>query len=141
MYAAKSGFFLEILLAITIFFLAPFITYVFTTSPDAVRIQGDLEMFLKITCLFYPGAAFGIVSSAMFQGTGKGVYSLIATLLRTIVLTIVLALVSTYVLNGGLIGIWWAIVIANLAGSLISVGWGTLYVRRLMSHTASPSAA
>ncbi|MCK4902886.1 MAG: MATE family efflux transporter, partial [Thermoplasmatales archaeon] len=90
-----------------------------------------------ITCVFYPGAAFGIASSAMFQGTGKGTYALIATLLRTLVLTIVLALVSTFVLDAGLIGIWWSIVIANLAGSVIAFTWGKLYVRSLFSKKST----
>ncbi|MBN2066726.1 MAG: MATE family efflux transporter [Candidatus Thermoplasmatota archaeon] len=139
MYAVKSGFFIEIVLAIAIFFLAPFITYAFTTSADAVHIQDDLEMFLKVTCLFYPSAAFGIASSAMFQGTGKGTYSLVATLLRTVVLTVVLALISTYVLKGGIIGLWWIIVIANLVGSVISFGWGIFYIRRLKAHFLSTS--
>ena len=134
MYAVKSGFIIELLLAAVIFVLAPFIALVFTTSPDAARIRYDLEMFLKITCIFYPGAAFGIASSAMFQGTGKGTYALIATLLRTIVLAVVLALVSTYVFNAGMIGIWWALVVANLIGSVVSFAWGKLYIRSLMAH-------
>jgi len=134
MYAIKFGFIIEIFVGITIFVLAPLITAVFTSSPDAFRIQGDLEMFLKITCFFYPGAAFGIASSAMFQGTGKGTYALIATLLRTIVLTILFALISAYIFNAGLIGIWWSIVAANLIGSFVSVTWGKLYIHRLMIH-------
>ena len=88
-------------------------------------------MFLQISCFFYPGAAFGISSSAMFQGTGKGMYALIATLLRTIVLTIVLALISTFILNAGVIGIWWSIVVANLSGSIISFSWGRYYIKKL----------
>ena len=134
MYAVKSGFIIELLLAAVIFVLAPFIALIFTTSPDAARIQYDLEMFLKITCIFYPGAAFGIASSAMFQGTGKGTYALIATLLRTIVLAVVLAVVSTYVFNAGMIGIWWALVVANLIGSVVSFAWGKLYIRGLMAR-------
>ncbi len=90
-------------------------------------------MFLKITCFFYPGAAFGIASSAMFQGTGKGTYSLIATLFRTIVFTIMFALISTYILNAGIIGIWWSIVIANLIGSTISFTWGKIYIYKLQN--------
>ena len=139
MYAVKSGFIIELLLAAVLFVLAPFITLVFTTSPDAARIQYDLEMFLKITCIFYPGAAFGIVASAMFQGTGKGTYALIATLLRTIVLTVTLALVSTYVFDAGMIGIWWALVVANLIGSVVSFVWGKLYIRGLMVNKTSDS--
>ena len=133
MYATKIGFFIEIFLGAAIFLLAPFITAIFTTAPEAIRIQADLEMFLRITCLFYPGAAFGIASSAMFQGTGKGTYALIATLLRTIVLTVILALISTYIFNAGIIGIWWALVIANLSGSLISFTWGKFYVNKLQN--------
>ena len=131
MYAIKISLLIEIIMGIAIFVLAPLITTVFTTSPDAIRIQNDLEMFLKITCFFYPTAAFGIASSAMFQGAGKGTYALIATLLRTILLTIVLALISTYIFNAGIIGIWWAIVIANLIGSVVSFSWGKLYIRKL----------
>ena len=103
----------------------------FTSRPEDVFIRDDLTMFLQISCFFYPGAAFGISSSAMFQGTGKGTYALIATLLRTIVLTIVLALVSTFVLHAGVTGIWWSIVIANLAGSMISFSWGVYYIKKL----------
>ncbi len=132
MYAAKTTFFIEIVLAAIIFILAPFITAIFTTTPDSVRIKYDLEMFLKITCLFYPFAAFGIVSSATFQGTGKGIYSLIATLLRTIVLTLMLVLIITFIFNGGLIGIWWSIVMGNVLGSFISFSWAKLYIRNLL---------
>jgi putative MATE family efflux protein len=132
MYAIKFGLIIEILIGIVIFLLAPLIAVIFTTSPDAISIRFDLEMFLKITCFFYPGAAFGIASSAMFQGTGKGTYSLIATLFRTIVFTILFALVSTYIFEAGIIGIWWAIVLANLLGSLISFTWGTIYIHKLL---------
>ncbi len=131
MYAAKTGLFIEIILALVIFILAPLISIVFTSRPEDIIIRDDLELFLKISCFFYPGAAFGIASSAMFQGTGKGTYALIATLLRTIVLTIVLALISTFVLDAGIVGIWWSIVIANLTGSVISFTWGKLYIRNL----------
>jgi len=137
MYATKTGFYIEIILAAAIFILAPFIAVIFTTSPGAFRIQDDLEMFLKITCLFYPGSAFGIASSAMFQGTGKGTYALIATLLRTIVLTVILALISTYIFNAGITGIWWSLVIANLVGSVISFSWGKLYVNNLQKFGLS----
>jgi len=137
MYAVKTGFIVEIILGIIIFILAPLISIVFTTRPEDIIIRPDLEEFLKITCIFYPGSAFGIASSAMFQGTGKGIYSLIATLLRTIVLTIVLALISTFVFNAGIVGIWWSIVIANIAGSVISFTWGKLYIKNLKLREAA----
>jgi len=131
LYAARTGLIIEIILGVAIFILAPLISIVFTTRPEDIFIRNDLELFLKISCFFYPGAAFGIASSAMFQGTGKGTYALIATLLRTIVLTIVLALISTFVFNAGIIGIWWAIVVANLTGSIVSFTWGKMFISKL----------
>ncbi|KYK23695.1 MATE family efflux transporter [Thermoplasmatales archaeon SG8-52-2] len=139
MYAAKSGFIIEIILAIIIFLLAPLISIIFTSRPEDVFIRNDLTMFLQISCFFYPGAAFGISSSAMFQGTGKGIYALIATLLRTIVFTILLALISTFILNAGVVGIWWSIVIANLAGSMISFTWGLYYIKKLKLKNSASS--
>ena len=135
MYAAKTGFIIEIILSLIVFILAPLIAVIFTTTPKGMLIRGDLIMFLQITCLFYPGAAFGIASSAMFQGVGKGTYALIATLLRTIVLAITLAIIFALVFGGGIIGIWWALVIANLLGSGISFAWGKIYIRTLFRKT------
>jgi len=131
MYAIKTGLIIEIILGIIIFIAAPLIAIIFTTRPEDIIIRNDLNIFLQISCVFMPGTAFGIASSAMFQGTGKGTYALITTLLRTIVLTILLALISTYVFNAGIIGIWWAIVVGNLTGSIISFTWGKLYIKKM----------
>jgi len=132
LYAAKVGLLIEITLAVIIFILAPLISIVFSTRPEDIVIRDDLTLFLQISCIFYPSASFGIATSAMFQGTGKGTYSLIATLLRTIVLTIAFALIFVLVFDTGIIGIWWAIVIGNLLGSVISFTWGNLYIRNLI---------
>jgi putative MATE family efflux protein len=131
MYSIKIGLLIEIIIAITVLILAPFIAIIFTTAPGSFVIQNDLEMFLMITCIFYPGAAFGIASSAMFQGTGKGIYALIATLLRTIVLAIILSIISTFVFKAGIVGIWWSLVIANLIGSIVSFTWSRIYISQL----------
>jgi putative MATE family efflux protein len=131
MYSIKFGLIIEVIIAFFIFVLAPYITALFTTGQGSEEIVTDLILFLKISCLFFPGAAFGIASSAMFQGTGKGVYSLIATFLRTITLTPIFALVFCCVFDFGLSGVWWAIVSANLIGSLVSFVWARYYVYRL----------
>jgi putative MATE family efflux protein len=131
MYAVKIGLIIEIIIGLCIFILAPLITSIFTTTPESIRIKDGLELFLRISCLFYPGAAFGIASSAIFQGTGKGTYALIATLLRTVVLTPIFALILILIFNLGLIGIWWSLVIANLIGSVISFTWAKLYIIKL----------
>jgi len=136
MYSIKFGLFIEIIIALLTFLLAPYITIIFTTGEGSVEIVNDLEMFLQIVCLFYPGAAIGIASSSLFQGIGKGLYSLLTTLLRTITLTPILAVTFCCLFNSGLIGIWWAIVLANLIGSLISFILAKFIIYRLNKYNS-----
>lgn len=133
-YSVKFGLILEIIIAVSVFLLAPFITLIFTTGQGSQEIASDLEMFIKISCFFYPGAAFGIVASATFQGIGKGFNSLIASSLRTIILTPILASIFCCVLFIGLNGIWWGIVIANLLGSTIAFAWVRFIISRMQKQ-------
>jgi len=132
LFSAKLGLLIEILIAIIIFIIAPLITLIFTTGEGLPELRPDIELFIKISCLFYPSAALGIASSAMFQGTGKGLYSLIATLLRTIILSPILAAIFCCIFSMGLTGVWWGLVVANLIGSVVSFSWAKLYIRSLL---------
>ncbi len=132
MYSVKIGLIIEIIIAIATFILAPFIAASFTTSEDATRIFDALQNFLMIICLFYPGVAFGMLTSSMFQGTGKGINSLLVTLIRTIIFTPLFVILFATTLSMGLPGVWWGIVVANLAGSMIAFIWGKLYVNNLL---------
>ena len=131
MFSVKFGFVIEIIIALSIFITSPIIAIVFTTSTEAFNIREGLMMFLQITVIFYPTAAWGIASSAMFQGTGKGNYALVATLLRTIVFAIILTYTFAIIFDLGFTGIWWGIVLANLLGSVVSLLWAKLYIRKL----------
>ncbi len=141
MFSAKFGLIIEIIIAVIIFILAPFITLIFTTGEGLPQLRPQIELFIRIQCLFYPGAALGIASSAMFQGTGKGFYSLIATLLRTIMLSPILAVFFCCVFAMGLTGIWWGLVAANLIGSAISFSWANFYIRSLFSKKKQVKSA
>jgi putative MATE family efflux protein len=131
LYAVKIGFIIETTVAIAIFLLAPFISAAFTQAEASVRIAEDLTTFLQIVCLFIPGVAFGMLSSAMFQGTTKGINALIVTLFRTIILAAPLAWIFSTIFSLGLPGAWWGIVVANLTGSFTAFTWGKLYVNTL----------
>jgi len=137
LFSVKIGFIVEILLALVIFLLAPFLTGIFTTAEGSAVIADDLQHFLEIIVLFFPAAALGIAASSMFQGVGKGVYALFATLIRSIFLTILLALIFIPFFTPAIIGIWWGIIIANLIGSLISFGWALWYLKKVRQQFTS----
>ena len=137
LYALKIGIIIETSIAVATFIFAPVITAAFTQSADTARIGNDITTFLRIICIFYPATAFGMLASAVFQGVGKGMYSLLATVLRTIVLIIPLAWLFAVLLGWGLVGAWWGLVIANIIGGTISFIWVKIYVVRLLKRPIS----
>ena len=137
MYAIKIGFLLEMIMAAVVFILAPHIAWLFTMTEQSRRIRADLINFLRIMCVFFPAIAPGMLSSAMFQGTGKGTYSLTVTFLLTIIPSAPMAYLMSVVLNLQLIGLWWGIVIGNTSGAAVAFIWGRLYVNRLLRSAQS----
>jgi len=133
MYAIKIGVSISLVTAVITFFLAPSIAWLFTKTQDAIRIRLDMITFLRTMCFFYPGVAFGMFSSAMFQGTGRGTISLTVTIIRTIILAVPLAYLFSVVMDMGLVGIWWGMTAGNLGGSIIAFTWGRLFIRRLLA--------
>lgn len=133
LHAVKIGLAIEGILTATTFIFAPQIATVFTYSERAAHIADDLTLFLRIACIFWPFVSFGMLSSALFQGVGKGINSLIATVLRSLVLTLLFVFMLAFILDYGLIGVWWGIVLANIIGSMVVFSWARIYVNKLIS--------
>ncbi len=131
-YALKIGIIIEICIAIATFVFAPQITAIFTQAEGAARITDDLIIFLRIISLFYFTTAFGMISSAMFQGIGKGVNALIVTIIRTIILTPLFALIFVRTFGMGLPGVWFGMVTGNIIGAIVGFLWIKVYIRNLM---------
>jgi putative MATE family efflux protein len=130
-YALKIGLLIEIVIAAVVFVLAYPIARLFTMAKDAGRIMPGIAVFMRTMTLYYPATAVGIVASAMFQGTGQGLVSLVITLFRTIVLIVPVAFLMAVVLHMGLLGVWWGFIIGNIAGGIISYIWSRSYLNGL----------
>lgn len=57
-FALKFGLILEIIIALTIFILAPYITLIFTTGPGLIDLRNEIEQFIRISCFFLPWCSF-----------------------------------------------------------------------------------
>ncbi|MDD2439832.1 MAG: MATE family efflux transporter, partial [Methanosarcinaceae archaeon] len=136
-YAIKVGLLIETLIALLTFVLAPWIALVFTQAEGATHITKDLTVFLKIICLFYPTVSFGMLSSSLFQGVGKGINALAATIVRTIVMTPFFAGLLAFGFNMGVVGVWWGLVAGNGLGALVAFVWAKLFLSRLIKSGAS----
>ena len=134
MYAIKIGLAIELVVGLLTLVFAPQIAGLFTMAEETVRIRADLIIFLRLMCIHYPITAFGILSSAMFQGTGKGLYALIVTFIRTIVLSVPLAYIFSVFLGFKLTGVWWGIVTGNAIAGFIAFIWGRFFIHRLLKN-------
>ncbi len=132
LYAIKIGFAIEAVIAAATFIFAPAIAALFTQSKEAVHIAPDLIIFIRIVSLFYVAVPFGMFSSSLFQGAGKGMYALFVTILRTLILTPLFAVIFAFNFDWGLVGIWWGLVAANTIGSAVAFLWARLYMWRLV---------
>ncbi len=134
-YALKIGVLTEIVLALIVLVFATQITWLFTWSKESQLIIDDLVRFLRILWLLLPTVAVGMISSALFQGTGKGFNALVLTLIRTLVFTVPFAWFLGIHLGWGLTGIWKGIVAAGLFYVPIAFGWASCYLRKLSFST------
>ncbi len=130
-YAIKIGFLAEIPISVALYLGAPAIAKVFSTGEGGEALIGPLTVLVQIMVVHFPFVAFGMFSSALFQGTGKGTYALVVTLLRTIVFTIITAYVLALPFGMGLAGVWWGIAVGNIGGSIVAFTWAKYYIAHL----------
>jgi putative MATE family efflux protein len=140
-FAVKIGFFIELVIAAATYLLAVQITGLFTMAEESARIAPDLILFFRILFVFYPTISLGMLSSSLFQGTGKGLYALIVTVVRTIVMVVPAIYILAIVLGHGLVGVWWGIVIGNTTGALLAFVWARLFIRQLQAGLFSRHGA
>jgi Na+-driven multidrug efflux pump len=80
---------------------------------------------LRIICLCFIPASFGILTSTIFQATGHGMLSMWQALIRQLIGIVPLVWVLLKI--GGLSLVWWAWPLAEILGTVYSV----IFVRKL----------
>ena len=82
-----------------------------------------------------------MLTSAMFQGIGKGMNAFFVTFLRTIIFQIAFTYILAILFHLGLRGVWWGIMLGNLTASLVGFVWGQFVIGKLKRQflTAEPA--
>ena len=130
-YSIKLGTLIAIITAVTTFILAPYIAEIFTYSPETAALTGLITEFLRLMALFYIFVPMGSIAAAIFQGVGRGFDSFMLTTIRELFLVVVFAYILAIPLGFGQQGVWWGLVIGNIAGSIIALVWSKLYIKRI----------
>ena len=132
LYAVKIGVLIELAVGILVAAFAGPVSYIFSYSEGASRIQEQLILFLRIAAVLYPTVPLGMLTSAMFRGIGKGTRSLVVTILRTIILQVPISYLLGITFGFGLNGVWTGIVIANVIAVSITFYWGKYTVEHVI---------
>lgn len=131
LYAIRLGLLIGIAVMLFVQILSKQIAFLFSYSKQGSLIFNDIVNALRMLSLFLPGTPFGMFTSAMFQGIGHGMKSLIVTIFRTLLLQVFFCWLFVSVVRIGLQGVWLGIVIANLTNAMVAFSWGKSVIRKL----------
>ena len=140
LYGIKMGFLMETAVAILILIFAHPLAFLFTYSKSAASISNSLVSAFRILVWFLPGVPFGMLTSSMFQGIGKGENSLAITIFRTLIMQVLFAYFFGITLKFGLSGVWWGIVSGNIIAAAAGYLWGRLMVKALRKTVENKNA-
>ena len=134
-YSIKVGFLVSIIIGALMFLFSDQIATVFSYTSASASMAPQIAEALSVLTLFVIAIPHGIMSSMMFQGVGKGTYSLIITLLRSLILESVFAYILGFVFGWGLIGIYVGVVLGCFVGGTIGYVWALYFIRKFRQIT------
>lgn len=129
-YSIKLGFALSILLGAIMFIFSSQIAAMFSYTQASADMAPQIATAISVLSLFVLAIPHGIMSSMMFQGVGKGVYSLLITLLRSLILETVFAYLFCFIFGWGLVGIYAGVVFGCFVGGSIGYIWAKIFIKR-----------
>ena len=129
-YSIKLGFIISIAIGILMFLFASQIAGVFSYTEASAGLSGEIASAISVLSLFVLAIPHGIMSSMMFQGVGKGTYSLLVTLLRSLILESLFAYIFCFTFGWGVAGIYGGVVFGCFVGGTIGYIWAKLFIRK-----------
>ena len=106
------------------------VTSVFSYTEASAGLSGEIASAISVLSLFVLAIPHGIMSSMMFQGVGKGTYSLLVTLLRSLILESLFAYMFCFTFGWGVAGIYGGVVFGCFVGGTIGYIWAKLFIRK-----------
>ena len=129
-YSIKLGFAVSILLGAIMVIFSSQIATAFSYTNASAGLSSQIATAISILSFFVLAIPHGIMSSMMFQGVGKGTYSLIITLLRSLILESVLAYLFCFIFGWGVIGIYAGVVLGCFLGGTVGYVWAKFFIKK-----------
>ena len=129
-YSIKLGFAISIALGIVMFVFSSQIATIFSYTEASASLLPEIAKAISILSLFVLAIPHGMMSSMMFQGVGKGTYSLVITLLRSLILESVFAYILCFIFGMGVTGIYAGVLLGCFVGGTIGYLWAKFFIHR-----------
>ena len=128
-YSIKLGFIVSIALGVVIYIFSSQIATMFAYTSASASLAPQIANAISVLTLFVLAIPHGIMSSMMFQGVGKGTYSLLITLLRSLILESVFAYIFCFIFGWGVVGIYVGVIFGCFVGGTVGYIWAKLFIR------------
>ncbi len=128
-YSIKIGFAVSIVLGILIYVFSNQIATMFAYTSASATLAPQIARAISVLTLFVIAIPHGIMSSMMFQGVGKGTYSLLITLLRSLILESVFAYLFCFIFGWGVVGIYSGVIVGCFVGGTVGYIWAKIFIR------------
>lgn len=128
-YSIKVGFAISIALGLIMYIFAPQIASIFAYTSASATLAPEIAQALSVLTIFVLAIPHGMMSSMMFQGVGKGTYSLLITLARSLILESVFAYIFCFIFGGGVTGIYAGVVFGCFVGGTLGYIWAKFFIR------------
>ncbi len=129
-YGVKLGLGLGTVITLILIIFATPLATLFAYTPETANLVPGIAEYLQLVCPCLILTGIGIPSSFLYQGIGKGVYSLMFTILREIIFVVPLIYVLVFVFNQGLVGIWIGLCVGRSIASVINYLFARYEIRR-----------
>ena len=136
-YSIKLGFAISIALGAVMFLFSSQIATMFSYTEASASLSPQIASAISVLSLFVLAIPHGMMSSMVFQGVGKGVYSLLITLLRSLILESVFAYIFCFIFGWGLTGIYSGVVFGCFVGGTVGYIWAKLFIRKFEKFATS----
>ena len=129
-YSIKVGFAISIAIGIVMFIFSSQLAAMFSYTEASAVLSPQIAQAISVLSLFVLAIPHGMMSSMMFQGVGKGTYSLIITLLRSLILESVFAYLFCFIFGWGVTGIYAGVVFGCFVGGTVGYIWAKFFIRK-----------
>ena len=135
-YSMKLGTVFGIAAFVIFIVFAPQLAYLFSYGAS-IKLLNPTTTFFRIFAGFFIVIPAGIISTYVFQGLGKGVHSLIFTIIRELICATFFAIFFGIILNWGINGVWFGVMVGYTVGGLIAIAYAKWYLGKIIESKDS----